>query len=294
MCAKPKALLATRDSGSRADCEPSTRAPPTFGGGIGGALWPLWVQEIEKRKGRQANASRRRGVHHHTRKTTKIANNSNHARPVSWIISTPSAMSHFFHFGLDIATGRKGPDLSGAQGVILPTPSQPDAPERVPRRVSPRDRLRPGLARPAPRGRPISSTIYRLVRPLLSQTTRRPLLSIQRPPRLTCRHPGGSGRHPIGPHSISAPRARKRSALSWLGEMPICAYAEHAIEIRAHKLVNETAKRIIWPPSRRYGAYRCASLRPWLSPRGKPRRRLRDECSTGLQPFPMVGRGRTA
>jgi hypothetical protein len=61
-------------------------------------------------------------------------------------------------------------------------------------------------------------------------------------------HPGGSGRHPIGPHSISAPRARKRSAVSWLGEMPICAYAEHAIEIRAHKLVNKTAKRIIWLP----------------------------------------------
>jgi hypothetical protein len=59
--------------------------------------------------GRQDNAPRRRGVHHHTRKTTKIANNSNHARPVSWIISTPSAMSHFFHFGLDIATRRKGP-----------------------------------------------------------------------------------------------------------------------------------------------------------------------------------------
>jgi DNA-binding XRE family transcriptional regulator len=121
MCAKPKTLLAARDS---------CTAPSTFGGGIGGALWPLWVQEIEKRKGRQANAPMRRGVHHHTRKTTKIANNSNHARPVSWIISTPSAMSHFFHFGLDIAT-RAPPKR--AEGVILPTPSQPGAPERVPR-----------------------------------------------------------------------------------------------------------------------------------------------------------------
>jgi hypothetical protein len=126
----------------------------------------------------------------------------------------------------------------------------------------------------------------------LSQTTRRPLLSIQRPPRLTCRHPDGSGRHPIGPHSISAPRARKRSAVSWLGEMPICAYAEHAIEIRAHKLVSETAKRIIWMPSRRYGAYRCASLRPWLSPEGKPRRRPLGRLLDGASAPQMIGMGR--
>ena len=42
---------------------------------------------------------------------------------------------------------------------------------------------------------------------LRSQTTFRPLLSSQRPPRRTCRHPDGSGRQPMGPHSIWAPFA---------------------------------------------------------------------------------------
>jgi hypothetical protein len=94
--------------------------------------------------------------------------------------------------------------------------------------------------------------IYWRIRLLLSQTTRRPLLSIQRPPRLTWRQPGGSGRQPIGPHSISAPGARRRSTLPWLGEMPTCAAAEQAIETRTHKLEHETAKRTIGPRAREY------------------------------------------